>query len=279
MKSVFPYPGGKTYLAQWVIDHFPDHDCYVEVFGGSASVLLAKEPTYVEIYNDLDGDLVHFFRVLRERDDELREYLKNVPYSREVHERWADDYFSGEHPDDDIERAARFYTLRFTQFAAKYTGNSGFSSGWQRNEAKAFHDRIEQLDDFAARLRRVQVEKKDFEYIFDRFDSEDTLFYCDPPYIEEGDALYTHGEFEHERFWDCLDELEGYFVLSYTDIPERLESYHVEERGVKYNTQRGEGAQTKDATERLVMNFDPDEVPTFAGADQSNLEAFAGADD
>nr|WP_284010312.1 DNA adenine methylase [Halomicroarcula sp. YJ-61-S] len=82
--AVFPFPGGKSRLASWILQEVPEHECFVEVFGGAAGVLVNKdtERSTVEVYNDLDEDLVHFFEVLREQPDELVEWLSAVPYSR-----------------------------------------------------------------------------------------------------------------------------------------------------------------------------------------------------
>lgn len=84
VRAVFPFPGGKSKLASWILEH----ECFVELFGGATGVLVNKNPDVsdVEVYNDLDGDLVQFFRVLRKRPVELREWLERVPYSREIYD-------------------------------------------------------------------------------------------------------------------------------------------------------------------------------------------------
>jgi len=279
MKSVFPYPGGKSYLAPWIIEHIPDHDCYIELFGGSASVLVNKPKSRVEIFNDLDGDIVHFFDVLRTRDDELREWLETVPFAKELHERWGRQWYDGWRPDDDIKRAGVFFFLRRSQYAGKYKTFSGFRSASTTCSAKTWVRDTDKLEKFAQRLREVQIEQRDYAELFDRFDSEDVFYYADPPYVKEGDALYTHGEFDHERFVDTLESAEGKWMVSYMDLPPGLEDYYVVERGATQHMNKGHEERRDEATERLIMNFDPDEVTPFAGADQSNLEAFAGADD
>lgn len=275
MKSVFAYPGGKTYLAQWIIDHFPDHHCYVEVFGGSASVLISKDPSPVEVYNDLDGDITQFFEVLRNRPDELIEWFDRVPYSKNLHEKWAGQFYDGYRPEDPIERAGRFFYLRYTQFASKYKTKSGFSSAAKRSQAIKFRNGVEDLEEFAERFHPVQIENRDYAEIVDRFDEPDTLFYCDPPYVDVGDALYTHeGAFDHDRFVETLRGIEGKWVVSYEDLPPGLEDFHVVERDrAQYMSTVHEDAD-KRSIERLVMNYNPDTTPSFAGADQSNLEAF-----
>lgn len=94
--AVFPYPGGKSRFASWILDQTPEHTCFVEVFGGAAGVLANKDPdtSDVEEYNDRDGDLVQFFEVLRDRSEELVAWLDRTPYSRELHDEWAHKFFN-----------------------------------------------------------------------------------------------------------------------------------------------------------------------------------------
>lgn len=89
--STIPYPGGKGRIAKWIISNMPEHDTYIEVFGGSAGVLVSKPRSKYEIYNDVNGDLTHFFRVVRDRPDELASWLTSVPYSRSQYEEWVFD--------------------------------------------------------------------------------------------------------------------------------------------------------------------------------------------
>lgn len=270
-RSIFPYPGGKSYLAPWVIEHLPAHECYVEVFGGSAAVLLGKPESRIEVYNDTDKDLVHFFRTFRSSTDELVEFLKQTPYAKDIHDEWAHLYYNGYRPADDVERAGRWFYLRFSQFAAKYNGVSGFRSMKQRSPAEQLSKVRDRLHVFAERFDEVQIENRDFEQVFDRFGGEDTVFYCDPPYVEEGDNLYTHGAFDHNRFVDELLDLDGNWLVSYTDIPERLQGHEVREKGVEYSSQNGSDGSHKEATERLVMNFDPKQTDLFRGTEQRTL--------
>ena len=102
---ILRYFGGKFRLAPWIIRHFPAHQCYVEPFGGAAGVLLRKVPSQFEIYNDLDSAIVTFFRVVRERPDELMRALILTPFSRQ---EYADAY---EPTTDDLEQARRLFVL------------------------------------------------------------------------------------------------------------------------------------------------------------------------
>jgi len=271
--NVFSYPGAKTLLSPWIIDHFPDHEVYVEPFAGSAAVLVNKEPSSVEILNDQDGDIVHFFETLRDRGEELEEWLRNTPFSREHHNEYADQFYKGYRPVDDVERAGRFFYLRSTQFAQKYTDKSGFRLSTARNHATEFQNRVDELHKFRDRLQKVQIENLDYAELVERTDGEEVLFYFDPPYVDEGDDLYSHSQqFDHQRFVDVLEKVEGRWVVSYTDLPDGMDDgYHVvsQERRGTMRTGQGDWEQTN--TERLVLNFDPEQTAMFSEHEQARL--------
>lgn len=272
--SVFPFPGGKSYLAPWIIKHFPPHKCYVEVFGGSAAVLVNKKKSHTEVYNDKDGDIVQFFRVLRERKGELVEWLNMTPYAREQHQKWKADFYSGELPDDPIERAGRFFYLRYSQYAAKYRTASGFAGAHQRNKARKLRNATEKLHKFADRFKNVQIECLDFAEVVERYDSENTFFYADPPYMDEGDALYRHEDnFDHKKLVEVLKNTEGKWAVSYQRLPEELETYIVVEKGRSQfmNKQHNNKSRSTKATERLVMNYDLGETGRFQDHEQQTL--------
>lgn len=269
--SAFPYPGSKGLLASWIIDSLPQHETFVEAFGGSAAVTVQKPESYNEIVNDRDGDIAHFFETLRDRHDELVEWCRDTPFSRDLHRKYANQFYAGVRPEDDVERAGRFFYLRNTQFAQNYVELSGFRLSEARNNARAYQNRVEDLEDLAERLRGVQIENLDYEDLVERTDSETTCFYFDPPYVDAGDDLYSHGQFDHGRFVSVLEEIEGYWLCSYTELPDGLEDYYCIEQDRRGTMRAGQGDWTQENTERLVMNFDPDEEPRFVAARQSTL--------
>lgn len=271
--SAFPYPGGKTIHVDEIVSCFPEHRRYVEPFGGSAAVLLNKPESYIEIYNDRNDDVVHFFRVLRERREELQAWLRDTPFSRSLHERWAHAFFRGERPDDDVERAGRWFYLRYTQYGGKVDRFSGFKASIKRNEARSFRGSLDALDEIVDRLQEVTIECQDFEAVLDRYDRPDTLFYCDPPYVETDYNYYGGGPFDHARLVEALDRLDGYWVCSYGTLPDGLEAVaeRTREFGVNYTLNTGNDGSRKPGTERLAMNFDPGEVPAFSPAGQTTL--------
>lgn len=274
-KNVFKYPGGKTQMADWISSHFPQHECFVEVFGGSAAVTANKGRSKVEVYNDLDGDLVHFFVTMRDNTQELIEWLRDTPHSRELHDRYSREFYNGVRPTDDIERAGRFFYLRETQFAAKYSGPSGYNGSAGTNPASNYANKRERLTQWSKRFDNVQIEQLDYADLFDRYDSGETLFYLDPPYVKEGDELYSHSEFDHERFVDELSDLLGSWCVSYTDLPPGLEDIAetVATKEQRYRMAQGQHDWEKTNTERLVMNYDPKQESMFS-SNNTELEAY-----
>lgn len=279
--SAFPYPGGKTRFVDEIRSRLPDHRTYVEPFGGSAAVLLNKPESYTEVFNDLNSDIVQFFRVLREQPDELRDWLETVPYSREIHRRWADQFYSGHRPTDDVIRAGKWFYLRYTQYGGKIATNSGFKASGGRNEARSYRGAIDDLEEIVDRFKHVNLECQDYRTVLDRYDGGETVFYLDPPYYGK-EGYYNADGFDHAAFVDDLAATEGRWICSYGDLPPAM-GKAVEERGwhtasyeVHYSldVQKADDADT--STERLVLNFDPEDVTPFRPTQQTGLESFGG---
>jgi len=187
-RIVFGWYGGKFSHLDWLLPLLPDAHHYCEPFAGSAAVLLNRPPSLVETYNDIDGEVVNFFRVLRDKPDELIRALSLTPFSREEFCMAIDGDRDGI---SDVERARRFYirarqartglaqTATLGRWAnCKRTSRSGMSgvvSRWLRG--------IEGLPEIAERLLRVQIENRPAIEVIQLYDSPDTLFYCDPPYL------------------------------------------------------------------------------------------------
>lgn len=269
-ENLFPYPGGKYYLASWVISHIPRHKCYVEPFSGAATVFFSKGPSDVDVINDRNSDIVHFFETLRDQGDELVGWLENVPYSRELHEKWVREYYDGIRSDDPVERAGRFFYLRYSQFSAKIDDVSGFRTSAVKCVQTHFLHSVSDLEEFRDRLREAVIENQDYKDIVERYDRDGTFFYFDPPYVQEGDYIYDC-EFDHDEFVSVVDGLDGKWIASCTQVPDGLTDFRILERQEVQHMRKGNRMQKKTRTERLVMNFDPNEEPMFAGAAQTTL--------
>lgn len=279
--SAFPYVGGKTNLADWIISQIPEHTVYVEPFGGSAAVLLNKPRSPVEVFNDRDGDVVHFFEVARERPDELAEWCRRTPFSEELHNEWMSEFYNVVRPDDPLERAGRWMFLRYTQFGGKYSGPSGFKRDTPRcrqGASSPWRDAPNRVDAVCDRFQGVSIQNADYTEVIGRYDSPETVFYTDPPYLGKEDT-YRVDDFDHAELAGELEDIEGYALVSYTDRPDGLYPDWLEltrEFGHDAGNRTG---HTKEVTERLLCNFDPSEVPKFSAAAQSSLsEGFAHAE-
>lgn len=223
-RPVLRYHGGKFRLAPWVIRHFPPHRCYVEPFGGAAGVLIQKDRAYAEVYNDLDGDIVNVFRVLRDREqcENLIAQLLLTPYAR-------DEFDAAYEPTTDpIERARRTLVRAEMGFgsAGATKGTTGFRIDTRRKHgtAQQLWARFpESLARVCARLSGVMIENRPALSIIDQHDAEDTLFYVDPPYVMgTRNVGARHGRYyacemsddEHVQLLDKLCSVKGMVVLS-----------------------------------------------------------------
>jgi DNA adenine methylase len=176
------YHGGKWKLAPWLHGFFPPHRIYVESFGGGASVLLRKPRAYGEVYNDLDGEVVNVFQMLRDRGPELQELLRLTPFSRVEFD------LTYERASDPLEQARRTICRSFMGFgSAAATGErSGFRANSNRSGTTPAHDWANFADAVPAlieRLRGVVIENRDALAVAEHHDSATTLHYFDPPYV------------------------------------------------------------------------------------------------
>jgi DNA adenine methylase len=226
-KAPVAWYGGKWYYADWIISHFPHHRVYIEPFGGSASVLLRKHPSNVEVYNDLDGRIVNFFRVLRDKQqfEELVRLSTLTPYSREEFANLANQ----SEPVEPVEKAWWFFVRCRQSIGGLGMSNLGPAS-WavslrtRRNMAEPvskYLSAIDGLQDVSERLRTVLIENIPAIDLVRKHGAEDVLFYCDPPYLPEtrhGQKAATYGVEmtyeEHEELLNTLNECKGKVVLS-----------------------------------------------------------------
>lgn len=211
--------GGKWRLAPWIISHFPGHRVYVEPFGGGGSVLLRKPRSYAEIWNDLDGDAVNMFRVLRSnRSLELVEALRLTPFAR-------DEFKEAYQPSDDpVERARRLVIRSFMGFGSNgHARKTGFRADSNRSGTTLARDWINYPDSLVTvidRLAGVVIESKDAGAVMLTHDGPATLHYVDPPYVfstrSDMSKDYSHEltDADHVALLDLLCGLRGVVVLS-----------------------------------------------------------------
>jgi DNA adenine methylase len=217
VKPPMPYSGGKQSIAERIVDLFPAHDHYVEPFGGALSVLLAKRPSKIETVNDLNGDLMTFWRVLRDDPEGLERLCALTPHSRA-------EYLASRDLEalDDLERARRVW-VQLTQGRGS---RLGVKTGWRfvhgtnrMTLAKYLDGYLERIGPAARRLRNVTLECRDALDVIAAYERPGCLIYVDPPYLMEtrhGDQ-YAHefgGATEHERLLKVLSESPAAVVIS-----------------------------------------------------------------
>lgn len=234
-RVAFGWYGGKTSHLNWLLPMLPECHHYVEPFGGSAAVLLNRVPSPVETYNDLNGDVVNFFRVLRDQGDELVRRLSLTPFSRA-------EYLEslGLVGDlSDLERARRFFVRSRQVFAGLSEGATpgrwSYCKSSSRRGMSCSVSRwlggIQGLEEISGRLLRVQIECLPATDLIQKYDDPGTLFYLDPPYhLESRTEKKAYGSFEffdaqHEELAEVLYSCRGKVSISGYDCQQMTDLY------------------------------------------------------
>lgn len=253
MVGPLPYIGGKNRLATKIISMLPEHRTYVEPFAGGAQVLFHKAPSNVEVLNDLDYDIVNFFRVCQWHYDELIRYLRYCLASRKLHELHVN---SDPASLTDIQRAGRFYYLQKNSFGGlivKQRFHYGVIQSSNYNPSRI----AEVIEAAHKRLLRVQIESLPYEQILERYDRPSTLFYLDPPYWRRTLYRFNFRDEDFHRLKERLAGLEGKFIFSIDDRPEiraLFGQFRIQGVDLAYTAKRD---STKRHNELLITNFDP----------------------
>lgn len=215
------YIGGKRRLARRLIALFPEHTTYVEPFCGGAQVFFAKEPSPIEVLNDLSGEIVNFLKICKYHGEELARSLKFVCAGRQIF-----DEFEKQDPASltDVQRAARFLYLQKNSFGGKVN---------DRN----YHYCVEKPPNYnptslpgsiaaaGERLARVQIECWPYERVLERFDRKSTFFYLDPPYVGVDFYKFNLSDDDFTKLADRLGNIRGKFLLSVNDHPVAREAF------------------------------------------------------
>lgn len=252
-KSPLAWLGGKSRLANEIIQRIPTHTAYIEVFAGAAWVLFKKPESRVEIINDINKDLITLYRCVKHHLPALVEQFKWILVSRDEFER-----FIRTPPDTltDIQRAARFLYISKSSFGSRLT-----SPSW--GVATTTHPRLnllrieEDLSQAHLRLSRAHIECKPYQEVITRFDKTNNFFYIDPPYWDcEND--YGKGIFSKQDFGTLaglLDKVQGKFIMSLNDtkgVRDTFSNFTIEEVKTRYSVSAGKNMEVG---ELLIKNF------------------------
>lgn len=252
MNKLFAYPGGKWPIRNLVVSLFPPHTTYVDVFGGSAAILITKEPSPGEIFNDKNDEIANFFRVVKHRPAELAERARHWIHSRSLWHEIVD----APAPKDELERAFKFWTLLADSFGAR-----GLNFGTARKGIHSVTHAREYLDLVAKRLKGVHVECLDFEKCVKMYDAPETFFYCDPPYrgTRGGETHYAQlTDDQWKEFRRVLAGIKGKFLLSSNEdqfVVNLFRGFHVRHIDVRVSLPRNKKSQKR--KEILVSNYRP----------------------
>lgn len=215
MKAILKYPGGKWRIADWIISYFPAHKVYLEPYFGSGAVFFNKTPDYIETINDIDGNIVNLFKVCRDYPEELAKAINLTPFARQ---EFSDCYTPSDNP---IEQARRTLVRYHQSFG---TSNSSKRS-WRNVQihggprcATMWNCLPEIIVNCCARLKDAQIECTDALTLIERYNDENTLIYCDPPYLQgiRKRNMYQHemSDEQHIELLKALKESKSKIILS-----------------------------------------------------------------
>lgn len=244
------YIGGKRRLARTIIKQIPPHTTYVEPFAGGCQVFFHKQPSRVEVLNDLDEEILNFLKVCQVHPQELARTLAFSVASRRLHQLLKEQVPTTL---TDIQQAARFLYLQKNSFGGRRVGQT-FRFGVSKPSSFRAERLPRLLAAVADRLRHVQLEHGPYEDVLRRYDRPSTFFYLDPPYV--GLTLYRHNLTDNDfaHLADRLAGIKGRFLLSINDceLSRRVFSrFHIREVRVAYTSARS----VPTVRELLVANY------------------------
>lgn len=251
-QPVIPWIGGKRRLAKQILPLFPKHSCYVEPFAGGAAMFFLKEPSSVGVLNDYNNDLVALYRVLQHHLEEFVRQFKWSLVSRQMYE-WLKIT-----PDEiltDIQRAARFYYLQRMAFGGKVSGRT-FGIAPSRPPRLNLLRIEEDLSMAHLRLARTYIEHLDWQKCMYKYDRDETLFFCDPPYWKTEGYGVEFPIGEYVKLAETMRNIKGKAILTINDHPDMekvFAGFRIER--VKINYTVGGASPGNVSQEMIVMSW------------------------
>lgn len=215
-KPILRWPGGKTRMLKQLLPMLPspaEAHCYVECFAGGAALLLAKDRHQVEVVNDLNGEIVALMRNAQFHLPALLDEMRWFVTARQnIHD------FRAQPGLAEIQRAARFLLRNRTSFGG---GGTSFAVSKTTNVGLDRDEVGNRLEELRRRLNRVVVENLPYDRLMQNYDSADSFFFCDPPYVGPSTGAYDGWQqADMVRFRSHLDRLKGRFLVTVNDSPE-----------------------------------------------------------
>lgn len=251
-KPIIPWLGGKRRLAKHILPLFPEHTCYVEAFAGGAALFFLKEPSDVEVLNDVNGELVNLYRVVKHHLEELLRQFKWALTSRQMYE-WT----QATPPEilTDVQRAARFFYLQKLSFGSRVEGQT-FGTATTAPARLNLLRLEEDLSMAHLRLSRVTIEQLPWQLCLARYDRPHTLFYLDPPYWGTEGYGVDFGLEQYDEMARLMRAIQGRAIVSVNDIPEMRKAFagfRMTRVRTSYTVQ-GRGRE-KDAAELVIRSW------------------------
>lgn len=250
MKPPICRMGGKSKLRKTIIEMIPEHTCYVELFFGAGWVYFGKEPSKVEVINDIDKELINLFKMIKYHAPEVERLLKYEFSGRDIFEEYKNTsvQFLTE-----IYRAVRFLYLITQSFSGQ--GRIYGYGTTKKPSPQIFYNNV--LEKLKERLRNTYVENLDFTKIIDKYDREHSFFFCDPPYYKTAGYGNVFGKEEHLILRDKLANLKGKFLLTINDdeeVREWYKDFNIKEVQVNYSVAKQTEARKK-YNELIITNY------------------------
>lgn len=293
LRSPLQWYGGKGMMTRYLVPLFPPHKCYVETHGGGAWCLFAKPPSPIEVYNDIYSELVNVFRVLQD-PEQFGQFLRLVsltPYSREVFDECR---ATLDKKVSLVEYAYKWYILARWAYAGHF-GDVWEVTAKESNRQMMAHisawlSTVEQLPDIAARLLRVAIENLDAIELIPKYDTENTFFYVDPPYIHKTRNTHTQGgtiskgykhemtDKDHARLLELLLQVKGKVMVSgyqnelYRDMLEARGWERIDFTARATSAQRTHKGMHTLRIESVWLNYRGPTLPGFMMLDETQVE-------
>ncbi|MCL6324214.1 DNA adenine methylase [Pectobacterium polaris] len=247
---IVPWIGGKRRLAKHILPLFPVHTCYVEPFCGAAALYFLKPPSKAEVINDINGELVNLYRVVKHHLEEFVRQFKWALVSRQIY-KWLQAV--PEETLTDIQRAARFYYLQKQAFGGKVEERT-FGTATTAPPRFNLLRIEEELSMAHLRLSRTVIEHLDWVECIQRYDRPHTLFYCDPPYWGTEGYGVEFGLENYVQMAQLARDIKGKMIISVNDIPEMRQTFeglNLQSVGINYSLS-GKPAPRR---ELVICNF------------------------
>lgn len=214
MKPPITYYGGKQMLSKLIVSLIPEHHLYCEPFFGGGAVFFSKPPSKLEVINDINGELINFYKVIKTKFGKLQKEIKKTLYSREQHQT-AKIILNYPQLFDEIKRAWAIWTLANQSYASKLNGNWGYDRKENRAPSQLNTKRISFVSCYTERLEKVQIECRNALEVILSTDSKQTFFYLDPPYYNSNMGHYKgYTKEDFEKLLQLLSKIKGKFLLS-----------------------------------------------------------------